>query len=166
MLIPAHWLGAFSLDTILRPVSTRFHYDFCSHEADFKHYLVSLWITWNKQYYDHAGKKQDPSKVSKPNLMVMVQGNTIIDPSLNGNTERNGRTFVKAQTWPSWHSLFYGISNSCSTCKLKYLLQKTFCRLGLASLEFTILLVTFDSSEKTWPSFFGRIMWRFCREKW
>lgn len=60
-------------------------------------------------------KNQDPGKVSKPSLMVMVQGNTTTDPSLNGDTERNGRTFAIAQTGPSWYSLSYGISNSCST---------------------------------------------------
>lgn len=119
MLIPA---PAFSLDTNLRPGV----------------YLISLFLqsqirlqtlfcltvdNMEEKYYDHAGKKQDPGKVSKPSLMVMVQENTIINSSLNDDTKRNGTTFAKAQG-PHGILCFMKSAIVAAPCKHKCLFKK------------------------------------------
>lgn len=80
-------------------------------------YLISLWFLQSQSRLQTlfcltgnnmketvlwpCRKKTGSWQSQEASLMVMVQGNTIIDPSLNGDTKRNGRTFAKAQTWPS-----------------------------------------------------------------
>lgn len=43
-------------------------------------------------------RRQDPGKVSKASLMVTVQGNRVIDPSLNADTAINRRRLSIAET--------------------------------------------------------------------